>query len=214
MAEITNGFLQGMTGSLGNLVFYKRKGKTVVRQKPGPRRYTPTEQQVFQQKAFAVGQRFLAPLRRVLDQFYRLSSSKREDGVNSALSLLLKNAIENVSGDPVIILEKLYLYRGYPGFLKNVQVQRLPSGDIQLTWDTPSESDFWRDHEKLVLIAYVPDPKLVYSLKSGSYRKDGLQLLTLPWTPSYEGEVLIFGGFYNLEKNKKEYSDVWFLGKV
>lgn len=214
MAQITNGFLQGLTGSLGNLVFYKRKGKTVVRQKPGPRNYIPSEQQVFQQKAFGVGQKFLAPLRRVLDQFYKLPSSKKTDGVNTALSWLLKNAIENVNGDPVIILEKLYLYRGQRGFLENVQVQRKPSGEVQLTWEISSENDFWRQHERLVLIAYVPTPKLVHSIKEGNYRKDGIQVLNLPWTPAHEGEVLIFGGFYNLEKNKQEYSDVRFLGKV
>ena len=214
MARITNGFLQGMEGSLGNLVFYKRNGKTVVRQKPGPRNYIPSEQQVFQQKAFAVGQKFLAPLRRVLDQFYKLPSSKKEDGVNSALSWLLKNAIENVNGDPVIILDKLYLYRGQLAFLENVQVQRLPSGEIKLDWDNTFESDFWRQHERLVLIAYVPDRKLIHWIKEGSYRKQGTQVLTLPWTSGYEGEVLIFGGFCNLEKNREEYSDIRLLGKV
>lgn len=214
MARITNGFLQGMEGSLGNLVFYKRNGKTVVRQKPGPRNYIPSEQQVFQQKAFSVGQKFLTPLRRVLDQFYKLPSSKKVDGVNSALSWLLKNAIDNLNGEPVIILEKLYLYRGSLGFLENVQVQRLLSGEIQLTWDLTSESDFWRQHERLVVIAYVPDRKLLHWLKEGSYRNQGIQVFTLPWTSAHEGEVLIFGGFYNLEKNKEEYSDVRFLGKV
>lgn len=214
MAQITNGFLQGMTGSLGNLVFYKRKGKTVVRQKPGPRNYIPSEQQVYQQKAFAVGQKFLAPLRRVLDQFYKHSSPNKGDGINSALSWLLKNAIENVDGDPVVVLEKLYLYRGHLGFLDNVQLQRLPTGEIQLSWDINSEGDFWRQHERLVLIAYVPDRKLVHSIKEGNYRKEGTQVFVLPWTPHYEAEVLIFGGFYNLEKNKDEYSDIRFLGKV
>ena len=214
MAEITNGFLQGMTGSLGNLVFYKRKGKTVVRQKPGPRAYVPSEQQVFQQKAFSVGQKFLTPLRKVLDQLHKLPSSRKEDGVNSALSWLLKNAIANVNGEPVIIPENLFLHRGQVGFLEEVEIQRISAGEIRLAWQGSSESDFWRQHERLVVIAYVPEPKLVHLIKEGNYRKDGAHVLLLPWTPAFEGEVLIFGGFYNLEKNKQEYTDIRFLGKV
>lgn len=214
MAQITNGFLQGMTGSLGNLVFYKRKGKTVVRQKPGPRNYVPSEQQIFQQKAFAVGQKFLSPLRKVLDQFYKLPSSKKEDGVNAALSWLLKNAIDHVDGEPVIIPEKIYLYRGQLSFLENVEIQRISPAEIQLTWGVSSEGDFWRQHQRLVVIAYVPESKLVHLINDGNYRKEGIQVLSLPWTSAHEGEVLIFGGFYNLEKNKQEYSDVRFLAKV
>lgn len=214
MAQILNGFLQGMTGSLGNLVFYKRKGKTVVRQKPGPRNYIPSDQQVFQQKAFSVGQKFLAPLRRILEQFYKSPSSKKEDGVNSALSWLLKNAMEPVNGEPEIILEKVYLYRGYPDSLQNVEVQRLDSEEIRVTWEIIPESDFWRQHERMVVIAYVPEHRLVHWILGGNYRKEGVQLLSLPWALGYIGEVLIFGGFLNLEKHKQEFSDIRFLGKV
>ncbi|GAB2493434.1 DUF6266 family protein [Algoriphagus taiwanensis] len=214
MARINNGFLEGMTGSLGNLVFYKRNGKTVVRQKPGPRKYTPTEQQIFQQKAFSIGQKFIAPLRRVLDHFYKDSSSKKEDGVNSSLSWVLKNAIENVDGEPKIIPEKIFLFRGYLSQLEGIQIRKMSTDLFEISWDAGSDTDFWKQHEKLVLVIYVPNRKLVHFIPEGKYRKEGSQLVTLPWKVSSEAEVYIFGGFCTVQKSKQEFSDIRFLGSI
>jgi hypothetical protein len=214
MAQINNGIFDGISGKLGNLVFYRLNGKTVVRQKPGPRNYIPSEPQIFQQKSFASGQKFLTPLRHVLDQIYKYKRIRSKSGINSALSWILKNAIENHNGEPVLIPEKIFLHRGYLFHLDSLVLERLENEEIRISWQVFSSQDFWREHEKFQVIAYVPEHKLVFWQREGNYRKSGLQIIQLPWTQSHAGQVLLFGGFFNLGKNGGEYSDIMYLGKV
>ncbi|WP_191321963.1 hypothetical protein [Algoriphagus aquimarinus] len=56
MGIIHSSLLGTINGSMGNLVFYQLNGKTVVRQKPGPRKKPASERQLYQQKAFSIGQ--------------------------------------------------------------------------------------------------------------------------------------------------------------
>lgn len=214
MARIKNNLLEGMSGSLGNLVFYRRKGKTVVRQKPGPRKYTPSAKQIFQQKAFTTGQKFLSPLRKILQHFHEMNKNSNDDGVNSALSWILKNAIENRNGEPFINFEKVYLYRGNFGFTDNLDIQRLSDDKILITWSETKSDDFWKEHERFELIAYVPELGLIHWFRNGNFRKTGSQEFLLPWNSLHLGEVLLFGGFVKSEKNRKEYSDIRFLARV
>lgn len=214
MARIDSGLLNGISGSLGNLIFYRLYGKTVVRQKPGPRKYLPSEPQIFQQKAFSAGQKFLTPLRKILDQIYRLNKTRTKSGINSALSWLLKNAIDNQNGEPVLTLEKIFLYRGYLCHLDIEILDRLEDEKIRISWMTSSSQNFWREHERIQIIAYVPEQNLVYWQREGNFRKEGQQEIELPWSQAHLGHVLIFAGFYNLEKNKGEYSDIKYIGKV
>jgi hypothetical protein len=214
MARMNNGILGGISGSLGNLIFYKLNGKTVVRQKPGPRKYVPSEPQVFQQKSFAAGQKFLTPLRTILNQIHKHKRSNSVNGMNVTLSWVLKNAIENQNGTPVVIPEKIFLHRGYLVHLDNLMMQRPEDKKIQITWSVHFSTDFWREHEQFQVIAYVPDQKLVFWQKEGNFRKSGQQLIQLPWSQPHIGQVLIFGGFFNVEKNRGEYSDIIYLGKV
>jgi len=214
MARINNGFLSGISGSLGNLIFYKLNGKTVVRQKPGPRNYVSSEPQLYQQRSFAVGQKFLTPLRNILNQIHRHKRSGSLNGMNATLSWVLKNAMENNAGTPILIPEKIYLHRGYLIHLDNLMVERLEEKTIRITWSVNSSTDFWREHEKFQVIAYVPDRKLVFWQQEGNYRKSGLQIIQLPWSQANEDQVLLFGGFFSLEKNKGEYSDIIYLGRV
>lgn len=214
MARINNGILSGITGSLGNLIFYRLNGKTVVRQKPGPRKYIPTEPQIFQQKAFAVGQKFLTPLRKILEQINRHNRNRAGSGINLALSWILKNAIESADGEPGLMLEKIVLHRGYLARLDNVVLERLENTIVRVSWAVTLSQDFWREHERFQLIAYVPDQKLTFWYREGNYRKEGMQECSLPWSSPHLGEVLLFGGFFNLEKSRAEYSDIVYLGKI
>lgn len=214
MAQIKNNLMEGVSGTLGNLVFYRRKGKTVVRQKPGPRRYTPSEKQVYQQKAFAIGQKFLSPLRRILKHFHESDTKNNQDGVNSALAWILKNAVENRDGEPIINFEKVYLYRGNLGLNDKIDVKRLSNNSIWVTWSETESDDFWKEHERFQLIAYVPEQQLVHWFRNGSFRKTGFQEVQLPWSSLHLGKVLLFGGFYRTEKNQEEYTDIRFLSHI
>ena len=63
MAKITAGIFNGIHGKLGNLVFKRRNGITVVCRLPRFRKDEPTTQALIHRKKFAFMVNFLKPLK-------------------------------------------------------------------------------------------------------------------------------------------------------
>lgn len=214
MGIIESNILGRLSGSMGNLVFYQLNGKTVVRQKPGPRKKPASERQLYQQQAFSIGQKFVTPLRDALNFTMRKGNSKFESGINRTLSLLIKNAIINEDKKPILYPEKVRIAEGWLIGLENASVERTKPLTIRLSWTPNSWQGSGRDGDRLFVIAYSPQAKKVFTLYQGNYRKSGKQLLHLPWIEPEIGKVYVYAAFYAEDGCSREFSDSVCLGKV
>lgn len=214
MGIIQNNIFGGISGSMGNLVFYQLNGKTVVRQKPGPRKKPASELQLYQQEAFRIGQKFVTPLREALEFTLKKKKSGFESGTNRALSWVLKNAIVNEQKKPVLYPEMVKVSKGWLVGPEGAVAERISPFEIQLSWVPNAWQGSGREEDRLFAIAYAPEVKKVHVLYEGNYRKAGSQLLELPWTEPGLGQVYIYVAFYSLRGFAREFSDSLCLGKV
>ncbi|TXE01165.1 DUF6266 family protein, partial [Algoriphagus aquimarinus] len=133
MGIIHSSLLGTINGSMGNLVFYQLNGKTVVRQKPGPRKKPASERQLYQQKAFSIGQKFVTPLREALNFTMKKKGSSFESGTNRTLSWLIKNAILPEENAPVLYPERVKVSKGWLVGLEEGLAER-EGTSIRITW--------------------------------------------------------------------------------
>tara|TARA_R110002020_G_scaffold421577_1_gene630667 strand:+ start:7106 stop:7726 length:621 start_codon:yes stop_codon:yes gene_type:complete len=202
-----------ISGSMGNLVFYQLNGKTVVRQKPGPRKKPSTERQLYQQKAFSIGQKFVTPLRHALNFTMNNKGTSFESGTTRTLSWVIKNAILPEEKIPVLWPERVKISKGWlVGLEEGIAVREGDS--IRISWRPNAWQGSGRDEDRLFVIAYAPGSKRVHTLYEGNYRKAGTQLLELPWSEYEIGLVYIYAAFYSQEGFVREFSDSICLGKV
>jgi len=127
-----------LRGTLGNIVVYTLRGKTVYRSKPGPRKNGPSPGQAIQQTKFGLMMKFLKPVCPLLRETFALSAPTMS-GFNKALSYNINNAI---TGD-------------YPDFRINYPMVMMGYGDLPAAAATKvSEKEGfleirWTDHEGL-----------------------------------------------------------------
>ena len=75
MAKLLNGNPFHLSGKLGDLVYYSRNGRQLVRKTPGARKSKPSEAQLGQQAKFALLSKCLKPLKPLLDQTFNKRSA-------------------------------------------------------------------------------------------------------------------------------------------
>ncbi|MEB2778444.1 DUF6266 family protein [Algoriphagus sp. D3-2-R+10] len=213
MGILESSLLGRLSGSMGNLVFYQLNGKTVVRQKPGPRKKPASERQLYQQQAFSMGQKFLTPLREALNFTLKKRGCKFESGANRALSWVIKNAIVHEDKKPVLYPERVRISKGWLVGLEEGRAER-EEMSIKITWQPNSWQGSGRDEDRLFVIAYSPQSKRMYTVYEGNYRKSGKQLLHLPWNEPEIGKVYIYAAFFAEDGSVREFSDSVCLGRV
>lgn len=213
MGIIQSSMLGRITGSMGNLVFYQLNGKTVVRQKPGPRKKPASERQLYQQKAFSIGQKFVTPLRDALNFTLKKKGSSFESGTNRTLSWLIKNAIVPEEKAPVLYPERVKISKGWLVGMDNPLAAR-EGASIKITWQANAWQGSAREEDRLFVIAYAPESKRVYTVYEGAYRKSGDQLIELPWSDPELDKVYIYAAFYAEDGCVREFSDSVCLGKI
>ncbi|UZD23915.1 DUF6266 family protein [Algoriphagus halophytocola] len=214
MGIIQNNIFGAIRGSMGNLVFYQLNGKTVIRQKPGPRQKPASERQLYQQEAFRIGQKFVTPLREALNFTLKKKKGGFGSGVNRALSWVIRNAIVNENKKPILYPEKVKVTKGWLLGPENLMAERVSSFKIILNWSPNAWQGSGREEDRLFVIVYSPESKKVHTIYEGNYRKSGSQLVELPWTDPEIGKVYIYVSFYSQNGYVREFSDSVCLGTL
>lgn len=214
MGIIQNNLFGAIRGSMGNLVFYQLNGKTVVRQKPGPRKKPASERQLYQQEAFKIGQKFVTPLREALNFTLKKRKTGFESGANRTLSWVIKNAIINENKMPVLHPEKVKVTKGWLASPDGALAERISPFQIEIKWIPDAWQGSGREEDRLFLICYAVEAKKVHTIYEGNYRKSGSQLVELPWAEPELGEVYIYVSFFSQNGYVRDFSDSVCLGRI
>lgn len=215
MGKVTDGLLGGISGKVGNLVFYQVNGQTLVRTKPGVGKSSTSSLQNYHQQSFALAQEFLAPLKKELAIGFGAFKIGTKRGIDRAKSILLKNAIYPSEGIPVLQPTKVQVSSGdLTGMSGGILTEMAPL-HFRIDWTVNSWDGSARDEDKTFVVVYDTKERRVFSIQGASYRKDGYQELQLPWGSINENSsIYIYFSFYSERSGKTEFSDSQCLGRI
>lgn len=99
MARVTDGINGGLSGKLGEVIFYTMNGGNYMRSLPSKKRKKtpPTPRQALQRERFVAMQEWLRPITPLVREAFRYYAP-RQTGHNAAMSYNLKNALVRVDG--------------------------------------------------------------------------------------------------------------------
>jgi len=207
MAQIKEGPLGQVTGTVGNITIGKWKGKTTVRNRRSSSKTPPTQAQLEQQAKLSVAGKFLRVLKEILRVSFRNYVSQM-NGFNEAVRYNLKYGIAGNYPDYSIDFSKTLVSRGE---LLNEPDPKatVNAGQVIFTWSPVSQKGI-ADDDKAILVVYCEAlNKCVYDL-DGAIRSAGTATIAAPRFKGYEVHTwLAF-----IAAKGKDVSDSIYTGKL
>ena len=199
-----------LSGTLGDKVYYVRKGIQYKRSRPVTTLKPKSEAQLDQRAKFNATIKFLQPL----TAFLRVGFKKEHPTMspfNAAMSYNFKNALTGTYPNYGLDYSKVRVSQGnLPGAL-NPQVQLTTTGEIEFTWENNSfETDSMADDKVLLVLSNCSKQHAVFVF-DGNTRHSGSQVVTFP--ENYAGdEIQCYIAFQN--DRQTIFSDSQFINKI
>lgn len=176
MAQIPNGILGGISGTVGSVVGGSWRGIPYIRSKAPRRTDNPTPAQQAQRAKFALVGRFVYTLSSLLD-FSCKAYAIRMTGTNSVVSYLMQHAITGTSPDFTLDFSKVLISRGeLPGVL-DPAVVAAGNGMVRFSWTDNSDSNMASANDRAILVVHCPALQQSLYTTVGAYRRAGTYTL-------------------------------------
>lgn len=139
MARITNSILAGLSGSIGDLIFYKVGGVTYVRRKPGKQskatKAKTSERKRRSQSVSTQAHSFLKNIKHILRFGYQNHENGASRAYHAAVSYTMKNSFkfEGTTASKVLDISLVKVSRGSLLGPQDPKVERVPEG-IKFYW--------------------------------------------------------------------------------
>ncbi|HMI01775.1 MAG TPA: DUF6266 family protein [Pedobacter sp.] len=181
MARMFNGMAGLIQGKIGNLVYYVKNGKQMVR-KAGKMTKPPTLPQLQNRMELAVAVAFLRPLTEFINVGFIVGQKDYNNGktsYNLAVAYNKPNAVMGLYPDVVMDFTKVLVANG------NMDMAMLPSmvltaEGIRFDWLCPDDTVWPRLTDEVMMLAYFPDLAKAVYVTSGAKRSACTDLLALP----------------------------------
>lgn len=186
MAEIKDGILGGVHGTVGTVVGFMWRGRYFIRSKPSKSHKLATEAQVLQRSKLGVVSSFVSKFKDFINEHYpqALLNNKMATGKEQLISMLMKEGIVNVEGEPCIDIAKVLVSMGPlpPAVIK--KINQLKTGRIKVQWDNSITNVLTKNTDRLSIIAYSESLDLVAEISAIAKREDRYVHFDLPkeWT--------------------------------
>ena len=178
MGTITKGILGGFSGKVGTVVGSSWNSISYMRSLADGYTDPKTEKQVCQRGRFAEVVRFLKTMLPYLRIGYK-EHPAGQSAYSSAMSYVLKNAVEGCGADATVDFRKAMISRGCLVVPGDAAVEAA-GGKLTFTWtDNSGNGNAAADDVAMVLVYNKVKAEAVYDLGAGA-RADGTAELTLP----------------------------------
>jgi hypothetical protein len=172
------GFIQGR---IGNLVYYVKNGKQMVRE-AGKMTKPPTLPQLQNRMELAVAVAFLRPLTEFINVGFTVGQKDYQKGktsYNLAVAYNKPNAVTGSYPDVVVDFTKVMVSNG------NIDMAMLPSmaltaEGIRFEWLCPLDTIWPRHTDEVMMLAYFPVLAKAVYVTAGVKRSAGTDVLALP----------------------------------
>jgi len=163
-----------LSGKLGDYVYYKWKGKNVVRKRPAPRKTEPSPAELKLRSKFSFISKFLVPLKSILNASFK---SNEMSGMNRAISANFNHVIPESYPDWRIDFGKLLLGQGDLSGFSELSVTVDVPGHLKFIWNGRSRRKFAASHDRVYVAVYC-EHLSQWLIRLGSvYRKNGSLIL-------------------------------------
>jgi hypothetical protein len=192
MGKVRSKSGEGLSGLVGNVVFYSYKGETYVRSRPRKRaKNSWTEKQLLTHKRFAALKAFWGRFENsIIPDIWRVA----EPNVRGDNLFLRTNKVAFGPDGTLTDPERLHLTAGalpLPGKLAAVRSASDPS-ILEVTWqDDPGSAIAWDDDKLMMMVGH--DLDFTGPLATGAKREQESALIQIPVVPgSVHGVYLFF----------------------
>lgn len=203
-----------MSGSLGNLVHYRLKGKQVVRHKPAHMTNPKTVGQRNHRMKIKLASRFVKSIYNFIKIGYQATSL--DNPSNEARQYLIKNCFIVTTDSISFDYPSVLISRG--GIKKPEDFSMTFDGNTaHITWKRPVKGDYTDGADRVMITLFSDEglEGLSWLLSNAVTRQDGSALITVP---IHSKPVHIWMFYYNSEKavgeDRKKVSDSVYLGVI
>ncbi len=204
----------GLSGSLGNVVFYKRKGKKCRRTKPEHFNDAKTQNQLNHREKMRRSSQFLKSCLSIINIGYQATDQDSQS--NEARSFIVKNCFIKGNPLPVLDFSKVQISRGLISAPENVTMTQQDS-TVTITWKVPVKGESSNRSDNVIVVMYADDKteSKVHALKNVAQRIDGTVTLKIPKSSSPLHVWMFFSWPDESPKeNKSKISDSVYLGVI
>lgn len=168
MGKINKGILGGFSGKVGTVIGGNWRGIDYMRSKGKRSKAEPSTSQLEQQAKFALANRFAQSISGLLSIGFS-NYAVQQTPVNSAVSYILKNAIDGNYPNYSILYAEVLISRGdLPNVLAPV-VTPAAGSKIVFSWTDNSGTGIAKPADKVMLAAYCPETKqCIYTIGDSS----------------------------------------------
>ncbi len=182
MGSLNDGPYGGLSGKVGNLVYYNLKGKNVVR-KVGYSSKPPTPAKLANYQKMKVVNEFLRPILGFINVGFELAvAGTLKNPHNEALSYNKKFAMQGEYPNISMDYPKALVSMGDLEPAENAAVALHPDG-IEFTWYMPADIEWNRKNDRAMLLLYFPDDNSCISVLIGATRAACRDFISL--APAY-----------------------------
>lgn len=222
MARITNSILAGLSGNLGDLVFYKVGGVTYARKKPGKQSKTTkvqtSERKRNSQSVSTQTQKFLKNIKHILRFGYQSFENGASRPYHAAVSYTMKNSFKFVgtSASKILDISLVKVSRGSLLGPQDPNVERVPEG-IKFTWTDNSWQAAATPYDKVFVFLLSTESMLTgteWEFLGNTRDKENHVLPISPVLKDTKWHAWIAFSKENAWTKKRELSDSVYLGVV
>ena len=179
MGTYNKGILGPFSGKVGTVIGVTWRGMDIMRSLPKKGNHTPTAIQLLQREKFSFVTDFLTPINPVLRRYYGANSGQKTR-LNNAMSYHIKEAVDYVDPDFVVLFNKVQISKGDLLGLQNPSVSASGSNQIKYTWEDNSNQGEAKPTDRLVVVVFEPLASLFYYILDAGARNDATATITLP----------------------------------
>jgi hypothetical protein len=180
MGKLINGIAGGMTGKVGNMVYYMSGGINIAR-RIGKRVAPVSAPEQINRCKMKVVTGFIKPVLEVVRLGFGTAPRKKGcSAYHMAVSYNRINAVAGVYPDFEMDFSKVLLSNGNLTGAIAPQVE-LVVGGLRFTWLYSPEMLYPREHDRAIMLAYFPDSAQFVYVLDGPDRAKGTGLLPVPF---------------------------------
>jgi hypothetical protein len=186
MAEIREGILGGVIGTVGTVVGFKWRDGYYIRAKPRKSQKPATEAQILSRTKMGMVSTFASKFKDIVNRYCppTLLNKKMAPGKEQLISMLTKEGVVIIDKIPCIDISAAILSIGSlpPAVIKKIKI--LKTGRIKVSWDNSIVNLMTKATDRLILVAYHEDLKLAKEIETLGKREDKFVHFDLPkeWT--------------------------------
>lgn len=211
MAKLNNGIFGAISGKIGNIEGYIRKGQPLIRLKKRKTNVPPSLKQLAVRQKMKIVNTFIGSMTEFVAAGFGLAAAgETYTANNAAKSYQLLNAIQGEYPHYSINYSKVRLTQGLLPVADDPQVTPL-ANSLLFTWSFDINEGYYYQRQQVMLLSYAPAINKSFYTVSGARRITGAETMELP--DELRGRVLeCYISF--VADDRKAISNSTYIGQV